>query len=107
MSTYSVRRGSAAHILKYRQRQKTLAVNLLKHVLSKKDADQGCVMLLCEFLVILEQYANTIKKTLDNSSAAKISLSQSQLAMFKIFNSTVKSLEERSVKDYNLSLQIH
>jgi len=107
MSTYSVRRGSAAHILKYRQRQKTLAVDLLKHILSEKDVDRECVMLLCEYLVILEQYTTTIKKTLGNSTAAKISLSQSELAILKIFNSTVKSLEVRSVKDFNLSLQIH
>tara|TARA_Y100000310_G_C20488406_1_gene717942 strand:+ start:495 stop:818 length:324 start_codon:yes stop_codon:yes gene_type:complete len=107
MKTYSVRRASAEHILKHRQKQKVTSIALLEDVVSKENPDEEYIMVLCEYLVVLNQYIIMIKKILDETVALKIPLSVNQLTIFKVFNTSVQALEVRSVKDYNLSLQIH
>ena len=107
MKTYSVHRSAAEHIMKHRQRQKVASLALLKDVVNKENLDEEYIMILCEYLVILDQYISMIKKILDGSATQKVPLSESQLTIIKVFNTTVKSLEARSVENYNLSLQIH
>ena len=107
MKTYSVSRTAAAHILKYRQQQKTATFSLLKDVLSGEELDKKYILDLCEYLVILQQYTATVESLLEKSKSEKVSLSENQLALLKIFNASAKSIETTSVQQYNLSLQIH
>ena len=107
MKTYSVRRSAVEHILKYRQQQKVASLALLKDIVNKESSDEKYIMILCEYLIMLNQYTNMIKKILDGSAASKIPLSESQLALIKVFNTAVRALEASSVEKYNLSLQNH
>ena len=80
---------------------------MLKDVLSREELDKKYILDLCEYLVILQQYTATVESLLEKSKSEKISLSENQLELLKVFNTSVKSIETTSVKEYNISLQIH
>mgnify|MGYP003116708392 CR=1 FL=1 len=108
MKNYTVQRIAASRILDTKLQQRVACMDTLKVEIVKEGAlENSLIIVLCEFISILNQYIDLIQGLLDSGAAEKIPLSESQLAVMKVYTTALKSLESRAIEDYNLSLQIH
>ncbi len=107
MKTYTVGRVAADRLLKYKERQKAISLLVLKEEICEKAARDGLIIILCEFVTLLEQYAVMIRDLLAATVEARLPIADHQLTIFRVFTTTIKALELRAIQEYNLSLQIH
>jgi len=108
LKNYTVKRLAAARILRSKLQQRVACLDTLKVEICKENTpENNLVVVLCEFVSMLNQYVELIRRLLDSSDTERITISQQQLTIMKVYTTAIKSLEVKSMAEYNLSLQIH